>query len=78
MHAFDDSQPPGRHPYVPTVTVRVWRTDPDTLAAVVWRASPLADAQRAGRLTIEGDKAAVERFLRLFPMPAPAAVDAAD
>jgi DNA-binding HxlR family transcriptional regulator/putative sterol carrier protein len=49
-------------------------TDPDTLAAVLWAGRPLADAQRSGSLTIEGDKAAVERFVRLFPMPEPAAV----
>jgi DNA-binding HxlR family transcriptional regulator len=48
-------------------------TDPDTLAAVLWAGRPLADAQRAGKLTIEGHKAAAERFLRLFPMPEPAA-----
>jgi DNA-binding HxlR family transcriptional regulator len=48
-------------------------TDPGTLAAVLWGGRPLADAQRSGTMTIEGDKAAVERFLRLFPMPEPAA-----
>ena len=48
-------------------------TDPDTLNAVLWRGRRLADAQRAGTMTIEGDKAAVERFVRLFPMPEPAA-----
>ena len=48
-------------------------TDPDTLNAVLWRGRSLADAQRSGRMTIEGDKAAVERFVRLFPMPEPAA-----
>jgi DNA-binding HxlR family transcriptional regulator/putative sterol carrier protein len=47
-------------------------TDPDTLAAVLWAGRPLADAQRAGKLTVEGDKAAVERFARLFPKPEPA------
>jgi DNA-binding HxlR family transcriptional regulator len=48
-------------------------TDSDTIAAVLWGGRPLADAQRSGRMTIEGDKAAVERFVRLFPMPEPAA-----
>jgi DNA-binding HxlR family transcriptional regulator/putative sterol carrier protein len=53
-------------------------TDPDTLAAVLWGGRSLADAQRAGELTTEGDKAAVERFVALFPMPQPtAAVSAA-
>jgi DNA-binding HxlR family transcriptional regulator len=49
-------------------------TDPDTLNAVLWRGRSLADAQRSGTMTIEGDKAAVERFVALFPMPEPAAV----
>ena len=48
-------------------------TDPDTLAAVLWGGRPLADAQRSGTMTIEGDEAAVERFVRLFPMPEPVA-----
>jgi DNA-binding HxlR family transcriptional regulator len=48
-------------------------TDPDTLNAVLWGGRPIADAQRSGRMTIEGDKAAVEHFVRLFPMPEPAA-----
>jgi alkyl sulfatase BDS1-like metallo-beta-lactamase superfamily hydrolase len=48
-------------------------TDPDTLAAVLWGGRSLADAQRSRKLTIGGDKAAVERFVRLFPMPEPAA-----
>jgi DNA-binding HxlR family transcriptional regulator/putative sterol carrier protein len=48
-------------------------TDPDTLAAVLWGDQTLADAQRSGRMTIKGDKTAVERFLPLFPMPEPAA-----
>jgi DNA-binding HxlR family transcriptional regulator len=48
-------------------------TDPDTINAVLWKGRPLADAQRSGTLTIEGEKAAVERFVRLFPMPEPAA-----
>jgi DNA-binding HxlR family transcriptional regulator len=49
-------------------------TDPDTLNAVLLRGRSLADAQRSGTMTIEGDKAAVERFVALFPMPEPAAV----
>jgi DNA-binding HxlR family transcriptional regulator/putative sterol carrier protein len=49
-------------------------TDPDTLSGVRWGSTPLADAQRSGALTIEGDTALVERFVRLFPLPAPAAV----
>jgi DNA-binding HxlR family transcriptional regulator len=49
-------------------------TDPDTLNAVLWRGRSLADAQRSGTMTIEGHKAAVERFVALFPIPEPAAV----
>ncbi|MFL5847912.1 MAG: winged helix-turn-helix transcriptional regulator [Solirubrobacteraceae bacterium] len=48
-------------------------TDADTLAAVLWGGRRLADAQRAGELTIEGDRAAARRFFRLFPVPGPAA-----
>jgi DNA-binding HxlR family transcriptional regulator/putative sterol carrier protein len=52
-------------------------TDPDTLNAVLWKGRQLTDAQRSGKMTIEGDKAAVKRFVRLFPMPEPAAVSPA-
>ena len=48
-------------------------TDPDTLARRALAGRTLADAQRAGDMTIEGDKAAVKRLVRLFPMPEPAA-----
>jgi alkyl sulfatase BDS1-like metallo-beta-lactamase superfamily hydrolase len=48
-------------------------TDPDTLAAVLWGGRPLADAQRSRKMTIEGDKTTVERFVRLLLMPEPAA-----
>jgi DNA-binding HxlR family transcriptional regulator len=48
-------------------------TDPDTLGAVLWGGRSLTDAQRSGEMTIEGDKAAVRRFVRLFPIPEPAA-----
>jgi DNA-binding HxlR family transcriptional regulator len=47
-------------------------TDPGTLAAVLWNDRPLAGAQRAGEISIAGDQVAVERLLRLFPMPSPA------
>jgi DNA-binding HxlR family transcriptional regulator/putative sterol carrier protein len=47
--------------------------DPDTLSAVLWGGRSLADAQRSGTMTIDGDEAAVQRFVRLFPMPEPAA-----
>jgi DNA-binding HxlR family transcriptional regulator len=47
-------------------------TDNDTIAAVLWGGRSLADAQRSGTMTIEGNKATVERFVQLFPMPEPA------
>src|SRR4051794_13326243 len=48
-------------------------TDPGTLDAVLWGGRSLADAQRSGDLTIAGDHGAVERLIRLVPMPGPAA-----
>jgi DNA-binding HxlR family transcriptional regulator len=48
-------------------------TDPGTLARVLWHGEPLAGAQSAGTVTIEGDEAALTRFLELFPAPVPAA-----
>jgi DNA-binding HxlR family transcriptional regulator/putative sterol carrier protein len=47
--------------------------DPDTLSAVLWGGRSLADARRSGTMTIDGDETAVERFVRLFPLPEPAA-----
>jgi DNA-binding HxlR family transcriptional regulator/putative sterol carrier protein len=46
-------------------------TDPDTLAAVLWGGRPLAAAQHAETLKVDGDKSAVERFVALFPIPEP-------
>jgi DNA-binding HxlR family transcriptional regulator len=48
-------------------------TDNDTISAVLWGGRSLGEAQGAGTLTIEGDKAAVERFVQLFPLPEPVA-----
>ncbi len=48
-------------------------TDAATLAALVYEGRDLAEALRAGEVKIEGDEAAVERFVRLFPLPEPAA-----
>jgi DNA-binding HxlR family transcriptional regulator/putative sterol carrier protein len=45
-------------------------TDPDTLNGVLWGGRTLTEAERSGTLTIEGDKAAVKRFLGLFSVPA--------
>jgi DNA-binding HxlR family transcriptional regulator len=41
-------------------------SDAGTLDAVLWGGRSLAEAQRAGALTVEGDEAAVERFAALF------------
>jgi hypothetical protein len=38
----------------------------------LWHGRPLADAQRAGAITIDGSRLAVTRFLKLFPPPQPA------
>ena len=48
-------------------------TDAATLAALVYEGRELAEALRAGEVKIGGDEAAVERFVRLFPLPEPAA-----
>jgi DNA-binding HxlR family transcriptional regulator len=45
-------------------------TDPATLAMVLWHGRALDDARRAGDAAIEGDRRAVGRLLRLFPLPA--------
>jgi len=47
-------------------------TDSNTLAAVVYGGEKLADAQRSGKLRLEGDKSVVKRFATFFPLPAPA------
>jgi DNA-binding HxlR family transcriptional regulator len=44
-------------------------TDAATLSALIWDRRGLADALRAGDVTIEGDQRAVARFLGLFPRP---------
>src|SRR5918996_5865412 len=48
------------------------RTDPGTLAAVLWHRRSLADAQRSGDVEIEGSGRALRSFLALFPPPQPA------
>src|SRR5215207_586090 len=45
-------------------------TDPGTLATVLWHGHELDEARRSGSLSIEGDGAAVARFVGLFPFPA--------
>jgi DNA-binding HxlR family transcriptional regulator len=45
----------------------------DALARVVYEGRPLAEALISGDVRVEGDESVVERFLGLFPLPAPAA-----
>ncbi len=49
--------------------------DPMTLGGVMWQRVGLAEAERSGAMTIEGDRRAARRFLGLFPLSeaAPAA-----
>jgi DNA-binding HxlR family transcriptional regulator len=47
-------------------------SDATALSAVIWNGRDLDDAVQAGELRIEGDRQALEPFLRLFPRPAPA------
>jgi DNA-binding HxlR family transcriptional regulator len=44
-------------------------TDTGTLSALLWHGRGLAEALRSGDIEIEGSRRAVERFLRLFPLP---------
>ncbi|MDT7739164.1 MAG: hypothetical protein QOK09_2533, partial [Mycobacterium sp.] len=47
-------------------------TDPQTLAALLYRRRTLDDVLRTGEVTISGDSDVVARFLQLFPLPEPA------
>ncbi len=42
--------------------------DPMTLGGVMWQRVGLAEAERAGAMTIEGDRRAAKRFLGCFPL----------
>ena len=46
--------------------------DSDTVAGLLYAGRPLAEALESGGLKVEGDLAAFERFLGLFPLPDPA------
>ncbi|WP_433273394.1 winged helix-turn-helix transcriptional regulator [Actinosynnema sp. CS-041913] len=52
----------------------VLTTDPRTLNGLLWDDLPLAEAEATGEATVIGDRSLVERFLRMFPLPAPAVV----
>ena len=47
-------------------------TDPQTLAALLYRRRTLDDVLRTGEVTISGDSGVVARFFQLFPLPEPA------
>ena len=49
-------------------------TDAETLRAVVLQGRPLGEAERAGDVTVVGDRRAAKRFLGLFTRPEPARV----
>jgi DNA-binding HxlR family transcriptional regulator len=51
-------------------------TDSATLRGLIFGGRQLAEVLRSGDLTLEGDRQAVTRFLRLFPRPEPAPVPA--
>jgi DNA-binding HxlR family transcriptional regulator/putative sterol carrier protein len=50
-------------------------TDPPTLAAVIYGKWPIAEAEVAGTLRIEGDAALFAAFVDLFELPAKAAIE---
>nr|WP_208407837.1 winged helix-turn-helix transcriptional regulator [Amycolatopsis granulosa] len=47
----------------------VLATDARTLRSLVFLGVPPAEAERAGSLSVSGDRAVAERFLRCFPRP---------
>lgn len=47
----------------------VLTTDPMTLASIVYGGRPIADAEAAGVLQVEGDRAVLDRFVTLFVLP---------
>lgn len=47
-------------------------TDTATFSELIWDGRELAAAERDGAITVDGDRDAVIRFLKLFPQPAPA------
>jgi DNA-binding HxlR family transcriptional regulator len=46
-------------------------TDPATLAAVLWHGRAMTEAERAGDMTIDGSRPAIDRFVGLFPLADP-------
>jgi alkyl sulfatase BDS1-like metallo-beta-lactamase superfamily hydrolase len=46
--------------------------DQQALAGAIYGGVPLAQLERAGALRVTGDRALLERYIRLFPLPAKA------
>lgn len=46
-------------------------SDPWPLGGLLWQGYALEDAERAGDVSVEGDRRAAARFLQLFPLPDP-------
>jgi DNA-binding HxlR family transcriptional regulator len=57
----------------PEAADAILRADPATLASLLWEGGELDAAVRAGNAEVEGDTAAVKRFLGLFSLPEPVA-----
>jgi len=55
-----------REPDDPAATIA---TDPGTFAGLLWQGLDLAEAERSGAVSVEGDRRAAKRFLGLFPLP---------
>ena len=63
-----------RHDHRPEDAVRPARrrrTEPATLATLLWHGRRLSEALRSGDVEIEGSRPALTRFLGLFPLPEP-------
>jgi DNA-binding HxlR family transcriptional regulator len=50
-------------------------TDQTTLLSLLRTDRPIEDALASGQLRLEGDRAVVEKFRRLFPLPEPEPID---
>jgi DNA-binding HxlR family transcriptional regulator len=60
---IDIGRGPARHADV------ILHTDPVTLEALAFAGRTVREAERAGRLIVEGDRARLDQLLRLFPVP---------
>ena len=44
-------------------------TNPMSLASIVYGGRPVSDAEASGELSLTGDRALFDRFVRWFPLP---------